>query len=77
MTVAFVIRYSTTGEPRAAFSSVLASPGSSAGQEQAATPPHLPAAGRPRSGLVLEAEPEGPGWGSGADPPNGPKARTP
>ncbi|GHD83558.1 hypothetical protein ACFQL8_06810 [Streptomyces goshikiensis] len=57
MTVDFVIRYSSTGEPRAAFSPLLASPGSSAGQEPAVHNPP-PAASRPLlSGLVLEAEP--------------------
>lgn len=49
------------------------------GGDLCATPQASPlcAAGCPRSGLILEAEPEGPSWGSEADPPNGPKARTP
>lgn len=77
MTADFVTRCSSLGEPQAAFGSALASPRSSADQEPAAAHPSPFAASCPRSGLAREAEPEGPGWGSGADPPNGPKARTP
>lgn len=75
MTVDFVIRHSSTGELQAAVSPFLGGPGSS--RKPGASRRPRPCCWRPRSGLVLEAEPEGLGRGSGADPPNGPKARTP